>query len=185
MPDRNKFRIISGGLDNKTLLSGLPVSVITDDHSSLEVDAIVCEEDRFLTLTNPTVIREQEGHPTWVIDQAPHLSPLAIGSVQVHPGSPKRFMMIIHDLDRSPTCRPIWILAAMSALKEELMSHPDVKTLAMPLLGTQCGILEAKESLNLLRQALTGSAWHLERLVLMVPAKVVAKVSDLLKYEPA
>ena len=179
--ERLKFRVIPGGLDNKLLLCGLPVSVIKDDHSPLGVDAIACEEDRFLVLTTPTDIHEPQEHPLRVINQAWNAEPLAIGSVEVRPGPPKRFLMIVHDLDRSPTCRPIWILAAMSALKEELHSHPEVKTLALPLFGTRYKSLNVKESLDLLRQAITGGHWHLQRLVLMSPEHEIGHVIELLR----
>ena len=96
-------------------------------------------------------------------------------------GEPYRYLAVVHDLDRDPSCRAIWILAALASLKQELQHHTNVRSLAMPLLGVRHGPLSIMESLNLMLQAMDGERWALDRLWLQVPRADLPVVHSFLE----
>ncbi|MBW2504627.1 MAG: hypothetical protein JRE16_08675 [Deltaproteobacteria bacterium] len=176
--ENHKFRVINGGKDKQNLFCEIPVTLVPDDFSPLDVDALVCEEDRYLIMTTSTDSQSIPEHPLRVINRAWQQQPLPLGSIHCRTGKPTRFLLVIHDLDRVPTCRPIWILAALANLRFQLSDHPHVRTIAMPLLGTRHGHLNISESFNLLRQAFTGANWPVKHLFLMVPRRSLDEVKQ-------
>ncbi|MDZ7829691.1 MAG: hypothetical protein U5K33_09475 [Halofilum sp. (in: g-proteobacteria)] len=123
------------------------------DEAVCDPHAVVREEDVQLILTaaaNPSP-------PTQSLDEleraalnAPSRSP---GSVVVRPGRPMILLAVIHDLDREPSWREDWILAAtvaaLRAARWRGLMH-----LSMPLLGTVHGRLDPWRAAELLAEAL-------------------------------
>lgn len=174
------FKVLPGGRGSRDTFCGIPLILAPDDHSPLAVDALVCEEDRFLVLSSALRPDFPAEHPLRVINQAWNQAPLAVGSVHFRPGRPARFLAVVHDLDRTPSFRPIWLLAALAALREELRQRPEIRTLGLPLIGMRYGHLPASEALNLLRQAMSGSRWPLDEIRLLVPRQALPQVGALL-----
>lgn len=181
---KQHLRIIKGGKNHRQDFCGIPTRLLADNQSPLDTDGLACEEDRYLVMSAGTDVIKPIEHPLRVINQAWRYEPQPVGSVQFRNGKPLRFLLVVHDLDRAPTCRPIWILAALANLKDQLTNHPDIRSLALPLLGTRHGNLSVRESLDLLRQALSGSHWPIQQLLLMVPESSLTEVNSFLRQHP-
>jgi hypothetical protein len=177
------FRIFEGGRSKRLQIGGIPLSLVTTAGLPFPIDGQVCEEDRFLVMEASEKVEPHHEHPLRIINRAWEQAPLPVGSIQPRSDNPKRFLAVVHDLDRTPTCRPIWILAALAALKHELTTNTGIDTLAMPLLGVRHGPLTVRESLGLLFQAMVGERWPLEHLCLQISNEELSPALDyLLSY---
>lgn len=174
------FRLIEGGRSKTLQVGGVPLYLFTTEKLPFPIDGQVCEEDRFLVMDASDKIEPHHDHPLRIINRAWKQSPLPVGSIQYRKDTPKRFLAVIHDLDRTPTCRPIWILAALAALKHELTTSPGIDILAMPLLGVKHGPLTIRESIDLLCQAMDGERWPLECLCLQISNKELSSARNYL-----
>lgn len=77
----------------------------------------------------------------------------APGSVVVRAGRPLRMLAIIHDVDREPSWREDWIVAATRAVFREAHWR-GLTRIAMPLLGTVHGRLAPQRAAELLATVL-------------------------------
>lgn len=123
---------------------------VVDQH---EPHAIVREEDVQLVLSaslDPTPPRESlEALERAAASAAGHTP----GSVVVRGGRPLLMLAIIHDVDRDPSWREDWIVAATVAVLREA-SWRGLTRVAMPLLGTVHGGLAPARAAALLVAAL-------------------------------
>lgn len=130
------------------------------DPEVCEPHAVVREEDVQLVLSAVTdlhttgeSLKELEQAALGATNHAP-------GSVVVQGGRPLRLLAIIHDVDREPSWREDWILAAMQAVFRE--SHwRGLTRIAMPLPGTVHGRLAPQHAAELLATVLeqAGVVW--------------------------
>jgi len=123
------------------------------DQSRCDPHAIVREEDIQLIL-------DVDSRFTPPHEELPELEARALratghlpGSVVVRPGRPLVLLAIIHDLDREPSCCEEWIRSATLAALDAAHWR-GLTRIAMPLLGTVHGGLDARRATGLLAETL-------------------------------
>ena len=129
------------------------------------VDAIVEEEDTFITLSAGPALTVPDEHPIRILTRARGAREVELGTVVVRPGSPLTFLAIVHRLSEERTWREDWIAEAVENLRL-CVARYRVGALGMPLLGTVHGKLDPKRAFALLAPVLTTSG-RLERVWIM------------------
>ncbi len=136
-------------------LSKLGIEVVESPVGSppFPVDARAVEEDTYLVLSADPAFRESSEHPLRVIDSAFSATPEEPGSVVVRHGPPLRFLAVVHDLQKEPSCREEWVKQAFAEIFR-LARIRQLRSLGLPLLGTLHGKLKRERSLAILEEAL-------------------------------
>ena len=122
-----------------------------------EYEAMVVEEDTCLVLSTPVDLFVTPEHPVRVMTEVHAASPLVPGSVVVRPGSPLRFLAVVHDLDQEPSCREAWVVSALDEVIEKAEAR-GLRAIGLPMIGTLHGDLSPERFVVLLRDALQRSA---------------------------
>lgn len=118
-----------------------------------EPHALVREEDIQLVLTPPAELRVPRESLDELARAAAGTAGHAPGTVVVRPGRPLRLLAIVHDVDRDPSWREEWIVAATEAVFRETHWR-GLTSIAMPLLGTVHGRLAPGRGAELLAAVL-------------------------------
>jgi hypothetical protein len=113
------------------------------------VDALVEEEDSYLSLSAEPTIEFPAEHPMRVMTAAREAEELEPGTVVVRSGDPLRLLAVVHRLHESPTWQERWIADAIENLRVEV-ERRWIQALGTPLLGTVHGTLSPRRSLELL-----------------------------------
>ena len=153
-------------------LGGCRLVAAPKEKPPFKVDAMVAEEDTFLVLSADPVIKEPRQSLETMIEQANEIKPEVPGSVLVRrrQNKPLEFLAIIHDFDLEPSWKEEWISGALDQVLREV-SVRNVRSIALPLLGTIHGTLSVERAASLLESALRrGSPAGLERLWLILPS---------------
>ena len=129
----------------------MEIGLFDADHC--EPHAIVREEDVQLILCAAAELRPVPEGLAEIERTAVDARRHEPGSVVVRAGRPLSMLAIIHDVDREPSCREEWILAATRAVFREAQWR-GLTVIAMPLLGTVHGGLTAEQGLELLAAVL-------------------------------
>ena len=123
------------------------------DPALLEVDVVVEEQDTNLVLgKSPVIMDTIESFPALVKKMAQQTREI-VGNVLVKQSIPKRFIAIVYDVEHTPISKKIWIKDAIQNILAECDKY-EIKTLAMPLLGTSYGKLEEESIIRLLKDSL-------------------------------
>ena len=135
-------------------IAGTTIIKFTEtDPALLCVDAVVEEQDTHLLLgKSPVITSVVSGFPQLVRNMQRQVPELP-GSVIVKKTTPKRFIAIVYDIDNTSMCRREWLQSALQNIFTQCRKFK-VATLAMPLLGTSYGRIDAPAMLDLLEQAL-------------------------------
>ena len=107
--------------------------------------------------------------------------PQTPGAVLVQGRSPFRFLAVLHDLNQDPSWKEEWIEATLGGIFDAGESR-EIRSLALPLLGTVHGTLPRKRSIEMLVKALRERPLqHLRKLWLVVPAGSAQETIRLLE----
>ena len=175
------LRVIVGGLRRELTLGGLKVVICPEDSPPFAVQAVAVEEDTWLIVSAAPVIAQPETHPIRLMTDLMNTEKEKVGTVKVKEGHPLRFLAIVHDVDSEPTWREEWVQSALVQVLREAEKRR-LNAIAVPLLGTRHGRLQAGRFAELLSTAL-GSVerMSLKRLWLVAPEGRIGEVSERLQ----
>lgn len=182
---RPKLSLVWGGLGFEIRFGEVRIVAAPQTRPPFPVDAVVFEEDTFLVLSADPVVREPQGHPLRIINEALAAVPEQPGTVVVRgPGRPLHFLAIVHDLNQEPTWREEWVAGALAAIFSEAEQRA-LRSLALPMLGTRHGTCEMMRFVVLLKTAMQEISFqHLRRLWLMVPEQRMEETRSALAGAP-
>lgn len=169
--DSQKFKIQIDSID---------VYIAPEDCPPFPVKAIVEEQDTSLVLEPADEIHEySDDKPIWYLSNTQELQKEYIpGEVIVKSYNPIRLLAIIHDLN----CEPTWSIDWVKKTIENIFSlcrEKELKSLGLPILGTQFGKLENEEFLKLLVSQLQIDLFaYPQQIWLVVPTNECQKVYD-------
>lgn len=151
-PDE-ELRSIPGGRRPEVSLGGIRIVAAAADDPPFEVDAVVAEEDTWLSLSADATVIRPPGHPVRVMTRVWDAEPARPGSVMIRAGVPLGLLAIVHDLNTEPSCRDEWVAAALGEVFAALAARR-LASVALPLVGTKHGRLPESKFMELLRDAL-------------------------------
>jgi len=164
-------------------LGSLGIVASPENRPPFEVDAVAVEEDTFLVMSADRRLYDSEEPLMKIMTKVIETRPKTPGSVLVKGKSPFRFLSVVHDFNEEPTWREDWIASALENIFREA-ERRELRSIAIPFLGTLHGSLKKERFLVLLRSALEQiPANHLERLWLVVPAGTRFKSLEILQFE--
>lgn len=114
------------------------------------VDALVEEEDSYLSLSAEPVLEMPGEHPIRVMTAARESGEVEPGTVVVRRDTPLRLLAVVHRLHENPTWRESWIEDAVDNLRAEV-ERRQLRAIGTPILGTGHGKIERGRALELLR----------------------------------
>jgi hypothetical protein len=129
------------------------VDVARDEVQPFPVDAVVREEDTYLVLSARNEVSKHAEHPIRLFEELHGLEPQAPGSAVLRPGDPATILAVVHDLGREPSWQKEWIERALDEVLS-LTRARDLRSLAMPILGSVHGRLPIEEGRELIVNAL-------------------------------
>jgi hypothetical protein len=183
---RPRLRVIQGTLVCGTWLGKLRVVAAPKDSPPFAVQAIAFEEDTFLVLSADPAVRDPKIPLVRIMTQLMETQPQSPGTVLVQGRSPLRLLAVIHDLNQDPSWKEEWVETAFTGIFEA-SERRDIRSLALPPLGTVHGTLPRNRSLEMLVKTLRErSLRHLKKLWLVVPrgaAKETIRVLESLVTE--
>jgi O-acetyl-ADP-ribose deacetylase (regulator of RNase III) len=128
-----------------------------------------------------TAIRETDEHIVRLMTKLIETEPEPVGSVLVRGKNPIKFLAIVHDVNQEPTWKEEWIKSALEGIFREA-ERRNLKSIALPLIGTLHGSLEKRRFVALLQKTLEqASIDHLKRLWLIVPDGTSRDIIEMLK----
>ncbi len=161
------FRLLQGELHQREKMHGVLVVRGPEYRHPFTVEAIVAEEDTCLVLSTPVDLIVSPEHPVRVMTEVHAASPFVPGRVVVRPGSPLRFLAVVHDLDQEPSCREAWVVSALDEVIEKAEAR-GLRAIGLPMIGTLHGDLSPERFVVLLRDALQrGAPTSLQRIWLI------------------
>lgn len=167
-----KFSLIRGGLDTVTSLGGISVVAAPREERPFRVDAMVFEEDTWLVMSAEPRACQPEVHPIRLMTELIEAKPEVPGHVLIRPGSPMRFLAIVHDFNREPTWKEKWISQALMEVFRESEKR-NMRAIGVPLLCTRHGKLDLDRFLLLILYAIDRSSFeYLKRLWLITHKRV-------------
>ncbi len=153
-------------------LGGCRLVAAPKDNPPFRVDALVAEEDTFVVLSADPVVKEPRESLEVMIEQVDEIRPEVPGSVLVRRrrNRPLEFLAIVHDLDLVPSWKEEWIFSAFDGIFREIAAR-EIRSIALPLLGTSHGSLKTEHAARLFQKALRrGLPEDLQRIWLILPS---------------
>lgn len=175
---RPHLRLIQGGLNCNTQVGGVEVLAAPDGRAPFRVEGFVFEEDTCLMLSmagkGSRASRDQLSGFSGLCGS--DFEPCLPGSVIVRGKYPYRLFAIVHDLSCEPSWRMRWIRAALDNLMLEV-DRLELRSLALPLLGSVHGQMDIERFLIMLHQSLLAMPpKFLHRIWLMTATEVCGTV---------
>ena len=178
---RGRLRIVRGGLRREIYYGSLRIVAAGEKDQPFGVEAVAFEEDTWLIMSADPKVCEPEEHPIRLMTDLINTEPIPVGSVLVKGKSPLKFLAVVHDVDQDPTWKESWIEKALLGIFKEAEDR-QLKSIALPLLGTRHGRLPPNRFIHLLDRALEQSNLeHLKRLWLITPPKFDREIVDQLQ----
>lgn len=175
-----RLRLITGGMATRWRVGNVAIGLAALEAPIPPLDAVVIEDDTFLVLGAAPIIREPAQEIQEIERELLDFEPPAPGSVLVRRGKPLELLAIVHELEHTPSWRAEWVAAALKGVLQQAAQH-QLKTVAMPLLGTVHGRLPEREALGLLFDALGHTAHsYPQELWLAVPRERLSVIRHLL-----
>jgi len=169
MDNRPRLRLIQGSLHREMRHRSVQIIATPENKPPFRVDAVAAEEDTFLVLSAPPIVREPDEHPVRLMTRLIEMVPETPGTVLVKGKSPLRLLAIVHDLNQEPSWREEWVAKALQEIFREAEER-NLRSIALPLLGTLHGSMKKERFAALLKSALEGrTPGHLERIWLVIP----------------
>ena len=145
------------------------------------VDAVTVEEDTYLVLSAETTLEEPKEDLMRLMTRMIETDPFPAGSIVVRDARPLLFLAIVHDLNEEPTWKRQWIEKAFFSVLKEAEKRV-LRSLGLPLLGTQHGRMRTDQCMKLLARAIQKTARGcLKKLWLIVPAGTARSAIENLK----
>jgi len=168
MEMKPRLQILPGYKGRPIRLGSILVTPATTHEPPFPVQASVLEEDTWRLLSAPNVAVPQEEHPVRLMTDLVDDRPALPGKVLIQSA---RWLAIVHDVERTPTCREIWVRSALKRVLE-LTAQRHYHSLALPLLGSVYGCLDWRRSLTLVIESLNNAVVFEPtlRIWLLVPA---------------
>ncbi len=178
MVDNPRLTLIRGGKMQPFTLGNTKIVPSPPSQPPFSVTATLFEEDTWRVLSADPTARPETTHPVRVMTDMLFDREAEPGSVVVQGN---RWLAIIHDLDRDPSCKELWIRQALERVMQ-IAADRACQTLALPLLGSVHGCLNWQASLKLISECLTsGVAYTMpERVWLQVPPEHLGDVVGFL-----
>jgi hypothetical protein len=177
----HKLRVVRGSLSCGMSLGNLHIVASPKDAPPFRVDAFVFEEDTFLVMSADPVVRDPKESMVRIMSRLTEIQPAALGSVLVRGKQPLQFLAVVHDFNQDPSFKEEWAASTLEGIFKASESL-QLRSLALPLIGTRYGLMEAERSAALLGLALKHAALqHLSRLWLMVPRGTARDTIRMLK----
>jgi hypothetical protein len=163
------------------MMGNVTISVCAADRQSLNVDAIVQEQDTHLILgTEPAIHDTHESYPS-LVKKMERQKPLLPGQVIVKNTIPLRFTAVLYDIEQTPVCTEELIADVLKSLLHKFNEYR-LKSVAMPLLGCAHGKIKASGFIKLLQDTLTiSNPVYPEKILLIVPPDEVDDISDIIE----
>jgi hypothetical protein len=180
---KRKLRPVKGERPPRLSVGAVEIFVAPPSFPPYPVDAVVAEEDTFLVLSADPEFVECHENPGRVMTEAFETPPAEPGSVIVQKGPPLRLLAVVHDLNQDPSWKEEWVASALEGIFHEA-ERRNLRSLALPLLGTLHGSLEKKRFMALLRGAMEQTATNYpRRLWLVVPEGTALEMKEMLAAE--
>ncbi len=161
-----------------TTIGEIKIAVAPIEYVPPSIDAIVEEQDTQLLMAVDTEIKYPDDDFDTLINQMATGKTREPGQIIIKQEKPIRFQAIIYNINQEPSWKVEWIAFALKQLIEEINNY-QIKTLAMPLLGTHHGKMAEEESIELLCASLaTDQASLLEKLWLIAPDPICNRIKD-------
>jgi hypothetical protein len=182
-----QLRLIRGSLSCKVSLGDLQVVASPKHAPPFLVDAFVFEEDTFLVMSADPTVREPKESMVRIMSRLMETRPASPGSVLVRGKDPLQFLAIVHDFNEDPSFKEEWLASALEGIFKASESV-QLRSLALPLIGSRYGLIKAERFVDLLESAIKGATLHhLRRLWLMVPngaaRDLIQQLQDRFKRE--
>jgi hypothetical protein len=147
------------------------------------IDAVAFEEDTFLVMSADPTVRDPGEHPMKLMTLVIETQPETPGSVLVTGRAPLHFFAIVHDLNQEPSWREEWIASALDGIFREA-ERRQLKSIALPLLGSKHGSFEKMRFVKLMRSTIERlSPRYLKRLWLVLPDRTSGKILEKIGSE--
>ncbi len=167
---RASFQLIRGGRAGSEDQGAIQVVMASPEQQPFSVEAVIHEEDTYLVLSSePRPEQTRPEHPIRMMTALLEVEPKPLGSIVVRPGLPLKILAVVHDLQREPSWKEEWVIAALAGALEEV-ERRELRSVALEMLGAVHGKLERPRFLQLLRRSLQqADAKSLERVWLIPP----------------
>ena len=175
---RPHLRLIQGGLNCSTQIGAVEVLAAPDGRPPFKVEGFAFEEDTCLMLSmSGNGVRASRDQLSGICGvYGSDFEPLQPGSVIVKGKYPYRLFAIVHDLSCEPSWRMRWVRAALDNLMLEV-DRLELRSLALPLLGSVHGQMDVERFLIMLHQSLLAMPPRfLRRVWLMTAAEACGTV---------
>ena len=155
-------------------------TVAPEEVSTLDLDAVVLEDDTFLVLSADPTPKATPERPVYLLKQAMQVEAQVPGTVVTKEKALLRLLAVVHDLNQDPSWKEEWISSALvEAL--QVVEQRKLRSMALQMLGTVHGSLDPARFPNLLERALaTVCCEHLGKIWVVVPGGVGVGVRDQL-----
>lgn len=162
-------------------IKDVDITVVAENATPANVDAVVEEQDTALVLGKPGNISISDEKPVWVLaNQLESSGEPVPGSVLIRKGNPVRLLAIIHDLAQDPTWKTQWITKALDNIFISAQSC-GIHSIKMPILGAQHGRYPFENFLSLLVERIKHSTPSIEKIWLVVPQESYQQALSYLK----
>lgn len=153
-PDSKRplLRVVAGGRGRTAQIGSVIVQAGPAEWRSEPYMAVVEEQDTFLVMKRESEIIAPREHMIRTMTNAMEVEPQKPGSIIVRQGKPLRLLAITNDFNQSPSCRPLWVAAALNNMLDTVFQH-NISSLVMPPLGRTAKAVDLAEFVNLLQQA--------------------------------
>ncbi len=176
-----ELRVIRGSLSCKMSLGNLQIVASPKDAPPFRINAFAFEEDTFLVMSADTTVRDPEESMVRIMSRLMETRPAVPGTVLVRGKDPLQFLAIVHDFNEDPSFKEQWVLSALENILRA-SENLQLRSLALPLIGTHYGFIKTERFADLLDLALKSvTLQHLRRLWLIVPSGTARDMIRLLK----
>jgi hypothetical protein len=177
----HKLRVVRGSLSCDMSLGNLRIVASPKEAPPFRVGAFVFEEDTFLVMSADPMVREPKESMVHIMSRLMETQPTGLGSVLIRGKDPLQFLAIVHDFNQDPSFKEEWLASALEGIFKA-SERLQLRSLALPLIGTPYGFIQAERFADLLKLALENATLqHLRRLWLIVPSGTARGMIRMLK----
>ena len=176
-----RLRAIAGAHHFEMAPAPYRVVAAPENKPPFAVDGVVAEEDTFLVMSAPVELRPIREPLMRVMTRVIETRPKEPGSVLIQGEKPVRILAVIHDFNQEPSWREEWINRALQGVLKTA-EQERLQSIALPMLGTVHGTLEAQRFMKLFTWALkTVNPQTLKQIWLVIPTGIGLQALESLK----
>lgn len=174
------FKVIEGGLQRSIHFSGIHIVASPLEFPPFSVEALAFEEDTFLVMGADPAHAEEAAHPLRLMAQLADLRPETPGTVIAKGNNPIQLLAIVHDVENIPTWREKWVKKALYGIFE-IAEKRYIKTLGLPLIGTQYGTMDTNLCAGIIGSILSQQpVRYLKKIWIIAPVPVNGQIMETL-----